>query len=69
MIGKFGGQRGGFGVSQGYGVLVSSVNPLVVKKRPRVNPAEGGTSEGGRIDILGEGDEIIQSELQQVSGT
>ena len=40
-----------------------------LQKRPWVNPAEGGTSEGGRIDILGEGDDITQSELQQGSGT
>jgi hypothetical protein len=26
-------------------------------------------SEGDRVDILGEGDDIIQSELQQGSGT
>jgi len=26
-------------------------------------------SEGGRIDILGEGDDITQSELQQGAGT
>jgi len=34
-----------------------------------VNPAKGGTSEGGQIDILREWEDITESELQQGSGT
>jgi hypothetical protein len=37
--------------------------------RPWVNPAEGGTSDGGQIDIFGEREDATQSELQQGSGT
>ena len=46
-----------------------SMIKLQWQKRPWVNPAEGGTSDGGLIDRLRELEEITQNEFQQGSGT
>jgi hypothetical protein len=41
---------------------------LQLQKRPWVNPADGGTSEGGRVDISRKREDATQSELDQVLG-